>query len=246
MSFTIIIPARYASTRFPAKPLAMLVGKPVLQHVYERGCESAASRVVIATDDKRIADVAAGFGAETCMTSADHASGTERLAEVVDKLNIDDNEIIVNLQGDEPFMPIQPLDQIAALLNDDEADMATLCHPLAEVEDLHNPNIVKLVMNAKGHAMTFSRAPIPWHRDSQGKIVTSCYRHIGLYAYRAGFLRRYSQMAACELESIEALEQLRVLWYGEKIAVGITDQNTGIGIDTPEDLAKAELFLSAK
>ncbi len=244
MAYTIIIPARYASTRFPGKPLAMLGDKPMLQHVYERAVSSAATQVIIATDDERIEQAAVDFGADVCMTSDQHESGTERLAEVVDVRGIEDSEVIVNLQGDEPFMPAACLDQVAQLLIDDsQCGMATLGHPLNDRTDIDNPNIVQLVTDKNGYAMYFSRAPIPWNRDEPQSVGSAYVRHIGLYAYTAKFLREYSKMEACELESIEALEQLRVLWHGEKIKVAVTELDTGVGIDSPEDMEKAKNVL---
>lgn len=242
MKYSIIIPARFASTRFPGKPLALLGEKPLLQHVYERACESQAGRVIIATDDGRIEAAAVAMEAEVCMTSPDHDCGTERLAEVVKRYQIADDEIIVNLQGDEPFMPVECIDQVASLLREDtQSGMSTLCHVINSKEEIENPNIVKVIMDQQGYAIYFSRAPVPWDRNGEehGLPESLYYRHIGLYAYTAGFLRRYIEMQPCGLEKIEALEQLRVLWHGEKIRVGITDYKTGMGIDTPEDLEMA-------
>lgn len=243
--YTIIIPARYASTRFPGKPLAMLGDKPVLQHVYERATGSAASNVIIATDDERIEKAARRFGADVCMTSSGHDSGTERLAEVVDRREMAGSDVIVNLQGDEPFMPAACLDQVAQLLIDDsQCGMATLGHRLHDRADIDNPNIVKLITDKNGYALYFSRAPVPWNRDAPQSAGQACIRHIGLYAYTADFLRRYIKMQPCELESIEALEQLRVLWHGDKIKVAVTGLDTGVGIDSPQDLEKAQKRLA--
>ena len=242
MRYTIIIPARYHSRRFPGKPLADLAGKPLLQHVYERARQSAAERVIIATDDRRIARVAEDFKAEVCMTSRRHENGSQRLTEVVDKYALADAAVIVNLQGDEPFMPAACLDQVAALLSDERCGMATLCHRLERDAELADPNVVKLVMDKHGDALYFSRAAIPHCRDAATPPMY--YRHIGLYAYSAGFLRRYARMAPCEMETAEALEQLRPLWHGEKIKVGVTALATGIGVDTPRDLQRAHALLS--
>lgn len=247
MKYSIIIPARFASTRFRGKPLALLGDKPVLQHVYERACESQAERVIIATDDHRIEAAAVAIGAEVCVTSPDHDSGTERLAEVIRRYQMADDEIIVNVQGDEPFMPVECIDQVAELLSEDsQCGMSTLCHVISTKEEIENPHFVKVVMDEQGYAMYFSRAPIPWDRDGEehGLHESLYYRHIGLYAYTAGFLRQYIEMQPCGLEKIEALEQLRVLWHGEKIRVGITDYETGMGIDTPEDLERANAILN--
>jgi len=242
MSYMIVIPARFASTRFPGKPLALLGDKPVLQHVYERASKSNAERVVIATDDDRIEAAAVAMGAEVCMTSPDHVSGTERLAEVVGRYQLADDQVVVNVQGDEPFMPVACMDQVASLLQEHEqCEMSTLCHVIDKKEEIENPHFVKVVMDENGNALYFSRAPIPFDRDGEehGIRASLYYRHIGLYAYTAGFLRRYSKMDHCDLEKIEALEQLRVLWHGEKVRVGITEHDTGMGIDTPEDLERA-------
>lgn len=242
MNYTIIIPARYASTRFPGKPLAMLGDKTILQHVYERALQSSAERVIIATDDERINQAAQDFGAATCMTSTEHSSGTERLAEVVEQCSIADDTVIVNLQGDEPCITAASLDQVADLiLQSPGYDMSTLCHLIDDPDEVADPHIVKVVLNECGDAMYFSRASIPWDRDRHGSV--SYYRHIGLYAYTASFLRHYIELEPCELERIEALEQLRVLYHGKKIKVGITDEDSVIGIDTPEDLKKAEALL---
>lgn len=242
MSYRIIIPARYASTRFPGKPLAMLGEKTILQHVYERACQSQADKVLIATDDERIGQAAAEFDAEVCMTSPDHESGTERLAEVVERLEMADNDVIVNVQGDEPFISIDSINQVASLLLDSsDAGMATLCHEINSEDEINNPNIVKVVMDKNDNALYFSRASIPWDRDKRS--VMPVYRHIGLYAYSAGFLRRYITLSSCDLEKMEALEQLRVLYHGDRIKVGVTQEKVSIGIDTPEDLEKASLLI---
>jgi len=242
MNYSIIIPARYASTRFPGKPLAMLREKTILHHVYERAIESSAIQVIIATDDERIRETAEGFGATVCMTSPEHSSGTERLAEVVDQCHIEDESVIVNLQGDEPFITPTSLDQVASLLlQAPDHGMSTLCHVIDDPDEVADPHIVKVVLDAAGDALYFSRAPIPWDRDRHGGMPY--YRHIGLYAYTAEFLREYITLAPCALEKTEALEQLRVLYYGRKIKVGISEEETAIGIDTPEDLQKAEKLL---
>ena len=239
MKYTIIIPARYASTRFPGKPLAMLGDKSILQHAHERALESKAEQVIIATDDERIRDAASDFGATVCMTADHHASGTERLAEVVDQYDFEDDRVIVNLQGDEPFIVASTLDQVASLLLEGhEYGMSTLCHVIEDPDEVADPHVVKVVLDDHGDAIYFSRAPIPWDRDRHGGMTY--YRHIGLYAYTAGFLREYSSLTPCDLEKTEALEQLRVLYHGRKIRVGISYEETAIGIDTPDDLLKAE------
>jgi 3-deoxy-manno-octulosonate cytidylyltransferase (CMP-KDO synthetase) len=243
MNYTIIIPARYASTRFPGKPLAMLGDRTILQHVYDRAMESSAEHVIIATDDERIKEAAEAFGAVVCMTADHHASGTERLAEVVQQCHLEDDTVIVNLQGDEPFIASPTLDQVAGLLLQSAGyGMSTLAHVIDDPDEVADPHIVKVVLDGCGDALYFSRAPIPWDRDRHGGMAY--YRHIGLYAYTAGFLRDYIAMTPCDLEKTEALEQLRVLYHGRKIKVGISHEETAIGIDTPEDLLKAERKLA--
>lgn len=245
MNYSIIIPARYGSVRFPGKLLAMLGEKTVLHHTYERAIESSAMQVIIATDDVRIQNAAKEFGATVCMTSAKHSSGTERLAEVIDQRHMEDDAVIVNLQGDEPFITPASLDQVAnLLLRAPGYSISTLCHLIDDPNEITDPHIVKLVLDAAGDAVYFSRAPIPWDRDRSGN--TAYYRHIGLYAYTARFLREYITLAPCDLEKVEALEQLRVLYYGKKIKVGISEEESTIGIDTPEDIQKAEKTLANK
>ena len=244
MEFVVVIPARYASTRLPGKPLLDIAGKPLIQHVYERGVASNASDVIIATDDVRIQEVATSFGAKVCMTSSEHPSGTDRIAEVVKKQGYGPEQIIVNLQGDEPLIPLGLLHQVANNLYDNpQASMATLCEQITSPQDLFNPNIVKVITDQKGNALYFSRAPIPWERDAGeewGKancsMQTLHYRHIGLYAYRVSFLNEYTTWSACELEQTEALEQLRAMWYGHKIHVAEAVEPSVIGVDTEEDL----------
>lgn len=219
MSFIAIIPARYASTRLPGKPLADIHGKPMVVHVMERARESGASRVIVATDHPEVAKAVEAAGGEVCMTSPDHHSGTERLAEVIAHYGFADDQIIVNVQGDEPLIPPVIVRQVAEN-GGQRAGMATLAVPIESVEEAFNPNAVKVVMDAQGYALYFSRATIPWDRErfaaSKESIGDSLLRHIGIYAYRAGFVRRYVSWAPSQLEQIELLEQLRVLWYGEK------------------------------
>ncbi len=244
MSFTVIIPARYGSSRLPGKPLLEINGKPMIAHVWERAEQSGAGRVLVATDDKRIEQAVAGLGAEVCMTRRDHVSGTDRLAEVAEQLQLSDDEIVVNLQGDEPQMPASLVHQVAADMEaHPDASVTTLYQPIVDASDIFNPNVVKVVMDEEGYALYFSRAPIPWNRESfgdpdQAEAELHC-RHIGLYGYRAGFLRRYSQWSASPLEQQESLEQLRVLWKGERIHLSEAAENPGHGIDTAEDLEKA-------
>ncbi|MBD2796034.1 3-deoxy-manno-octulosonate cytidylyltransferase [Xenorhabdus sp. 18] len=238
--FTVIIPARFASTRLPGKPLADIHGKPMVVRVMERAVRSGAYRVIVATDNQDVFDAVTAAGGEACMTSENHHSGTERLAEVIDKYQFADDEIIVNVQGDEPLIPEQIIKQVADNLAGSDAGMATLAVPIQDAEEAFNPNAVKVVMDAQGYALYFSRATIPWERDrfmqSKETIGDHFLRHIGIYAYRAGFIRRYVQWAPSPLEGIEMLEQLRVLWYGEKIHVAKALQAPGAGVDTPEDL----------
>jgi len=236
----IIIPARYASTRLPGKPLLDIAGQPMIARVVECARASGAQRVVVATDDERIRAAVTAFDTEVVMTRADHLSGTDRLAEAITLLDLDDNEIVVNLQGDEPLMPPMLIRQVAALLAARPAAvMATACHAITQREDFLNPNAVKVVTDREGYALYFSRAPIPWPRDIMSGASTApikAFRHIGLYAYRAGFVARYAAWPACPLETSESLEQLRVLWQGEKIAVVEAEEAPAAGVDTPEDL----------
>ena len=247
MSFTAIIPARYASTRLPGKPLVDIAGKPMIVHVMERARASGASRVIVATDHPDVKTAVEAAGGEVCMTRPDHQSGTERLAEVIETCRFADNEIIVNVQGDEPLIPPEIVRQVAANLAGAQAGMATLAVPIHDAEEAFNPNAVKVVMDAQGYALYFSRATIPWDREryaaSREEIGDTLLRHIGIYAYRAGFIRRYVSWAPCPLERIELLEQLRVLWYGEKIHVAVAETVPGTGVDTPEDLARVRAAL---
>jgi len=245
MNFTVIIPARYDSSRFPGKPLVEIKGKPMVQHVYERALESGASRVIVATDDARIAKAVVDFGGNYCMTGSHHESGTERLAEVVDVEGMLAHELVVNVQGDEPFIPAVNIQQVAENLHlHKEAEMATLAVKIVDVEEAFNPNAVKVVVDKLGYAMYFSRATIPYDRarfldaDCIDEIGDYYLRHIGIYAYRAGFIKQYVNMAPSGLEQIESLEQLRVLWHGEKIHVDVAREAPPVGIDTPEDLAR--------
>jgi len=228
--FVVVIPSRYASVRLPGKPLRDINGKPMIQHVYERGTESSAREVVVATDDERIAAACEEFGATVCMTGDQHCSGSERIAEVCDIMNWSDETIVVNLQGDEPTMPAELIDQCAALLDDADADIGTLASPLASEKDFANPNVVKTVLDDRGNALYFSRAPIPHEHFSLS------LHHHGIYAYRAGVLRRLVAAPASKLESAERLEQLRALSLGMTIRVAIPGTRPGVGVDTEEDL----------
>ncbi len=249
MGFSVIIPARYASTRFPGKPLADIAGKPMIQHVYERACQSEAERVIVATDDDRIADAARSFGAEVCMTKADHLSGTDRLQEVVHTLGFYADDIVVNVQGDEPLIPPRVINQVAHNLKaEPEAGIATLSEPIEDLASLLNPNVVKVITDARGLAMYFSRAPIPWPRDefsTNQQLMPACYswqRHIGIYAYRVKMLNDFVRWAPAPIEETECLEQLRAMWNGARIHVEVADELPPAGVDTPEDLERLRLL----
>jgi len=248
MSFTVIIPARYQSTRLPGKPLADIAGKPMIEWVYQQALQAGAEKVIIATDDSRVEAAALAFGADVCMTSPLHESGTERLAEVVEKMAIPDDHIIVNVQGDEPLIPPEIITQVAENLAKSQAPMATLSVDITDEEEAFNPNAVKVVTDEQGYALYFSRATIPWDRDAfagQDKhLPQPLQRHIGIYAYRAGFINTYINWAPSTLEKIECLEQLRVLWYGEKIHVAVAKKAPAAGVDTPEDLAAVRKLLA--
>ena len=240
MSYTVVIPARYQSSRLPGKPLADIGGKPMIQWVYEQSMKAGADSVIIATDDVRVEKAAKAFGATVCMTSPNHESGTERLAEVIEVMNIPDDHIIVNVQGDEPLIPPTIINQVANNLANSTAPMATLGVEISHVDEVFNPNAVKVVTDKDGYALYFSRATIPWDRDAYANNGTAAesplLRHIGIYAYRAGFINTYINWEPSTLERIECLEQLRVLWYGEKIHVDVAVEAPAAGVDTPEDL----------
>lgn len=251
MGFRVVIPARYASTRLPGKPLLSIAGQPLIAHVIARARESGADEVVVATDDGRIAEACRDLRAEVVLTGAHHRSGSDRIAEVIDRRGWPDEAIVVNLQGDEPLMPGRLLDQVAAaLVAHPEVGMATLAYPIEERATLFDPHVVKVVTDHGGYALYFSRAPIPWHRDGllcadEGLPAGGhAFRHIGLYAYRAGFLRRFVTWGPSPLELVESLEQLRVLWHGGRIQVGLAAVAPGPGVDTPEDLHRAAGLLA--
>lgn len=264
--FSVVIPARYASTRLPGKALADLGGKPMIQRTFEQACLSGAREVVIATDDERIADAARGFGAEVCMTSSEHSSGTERVADAAKQRGYASRHVVVNVQGDEPLTPPAVIAQTAScLLDAEDAVVGTLCEPIESAEALFDPSVVKVVCDAAGYALYFSRAPIPWHRDALaaidgadragpgGRVSAAAlapvlakgeyFRHMGLYAYRVDFLARVTAQAPCELEQVEALEQLRVLYHGGKIRVEVACEAPGPGIDTPADLEQVRALI---
>ena len=249
-AFTVVIPARYASTRLPGKPLQDIAGQPMIQRVMERARESGASRVIVATDHPEVAKAVEAAGGEVCMTSPDHHSGTERLAEVIAHYGFADDQIIVNVQGDEPLIPPALIDQVAAnLAAHPEAAIATLAEPIHEVSALFNPNVVKVATDIDGLALTFSRAPLPWARDAFARDRDSLpegvpyRRHIGIYAYRVGFLADFVAWGPCWLENAESLEQLRALWHGVRIHVADARETMLPGVDTPEDLERVRRVL---
>jgi 3-deoxy-manno-octulosonate cytidylyltransferase (CMP-KDO synthetase) len=237
MAFTVIIPARYASTRLNAKLLQDIHGKPLIQYTYENAVKSGASSVIIATDDARIEAVANDFGAITCMTGDHHTSGTSRLSEVLEKLSIDDDEIIVNVQGDEPMLGASVIEQVASNLANSDMQMATLCENVIDKDQYLDPNCVKVVFDKFGRALYFSRSPIPAFREDDFD-ASLCFKHIGIYAYRSGFIKQYLTMDSSSYEQVEKLEQLTVLNEGFDIHVAPACEATGFGVDTIEDLAK--------
>jgi 3-deoxy-manno-octulosonate cytidylyltransferase (CMP-KDO synthetase) len=248
--FIVAIPARYGSTRLPAKPLRAIGGVPMVVRVARRALQAGASQVVVAVDDPRIADALAGQGVEVCMTRTDHASGSDRLAECALHYGWADDHIVVNLQGDEPFAPAAGIREVARALADDDAPMSTLATPISDAHELFDPNVVKLVRSAQGRALYFSRAPMPWARDAfvadRATLPAEVpfLRHIGIYAYRAGFLKRYATLTRTPLEEAESLEQLRVMEHGHAIAVRLTPEPFPPGIDTEADLERAERWLA--
>ena len=253
MSFTVLIPARLASTRLPRKALADIAGLPMVVRVAQQAAQSQTSQVVVATDHEEIAAACMAHGVKAVMTASNHATGSDRLAQACSLLKLDDNAVVVNVQGDEPLIDPALINACAQLLAEqNDCVMGTVGHAISNVEELFNPNVVKLVCNARRQALYFSRAPIPWWRDGYGNTNAAQtalphpapLRHIGLYAYRAGFLRGFPQLTASPLEAIESLEQLRVLWHGHRIAVHITDQQPGPGVDTPEDLERVRSLLA--
>jgi 3-deoxy-manno-octulosonate cytidylyltransferase (CMP-KDO synthetase) len=248
--FAAVIPARHASTRLPGKPLADIAGKPMVVRVAERAAASGASQVWVATDHAEVAAAVEAHGFHVCMTSPDCASGTDRLAEVAGKLGWPDDMVVVNVQGDEPLIDPELIRRTARLLHErPEAAIATVCHPLHEMAEMMNPNVVKVVLDKDGHALYFSRAPIPWPRDAWADRAAALpanlpvFRHVGLYAYRVGFLKVYPNLERPALEAFESLEQLRALWHGYRIAVVTTDQASPPGVDTPQDLEKVRRLL---
>jgi 3-deoxy-manno-octulosonate cytidylyltransferase (CMP-KDO synthetase) len=251
MGFTVLIPARMASTRLPDKPLADIAGLPMVVRVAQRAAQSAATQVVVAADDARIQQACEAHGVRCVLTRADHPTGSDRLAEACALLGLDGQDAVVNVQGDEPLIDPALINACAAQLDErPDCVVSTAAHPIEDAAHFGNPNVVKVVTDAAGRALYFSRAPIPWWRDApaagqpaQGDAAP--LRHIGIYGYRAGFLRRFPSLPPSPLEAAESLEQLRVLWHGERIAVHVTQQAPGAGVDTPEDLARVRALFAA-
>jgi 3-deoxy-manno-octulosonate cytidylyltransferase (CMP-KDO synthetase) len=241
LKFQVIIPARYASTRFPGKPLADLRGKPMVVHVCERAKKSGAAAVHVATDDERIAAAVRRHGHSVVMTRADHPSGTDRLTEAAKKLGLKDSEVVVNVQGDEPLISPRLISQVARILvKNRAASVSTACHAIHDEASLASPNVVKVVLDCEGYALYFSRSRIPFPREGDSK----CYRHAGIYGYRVAFLKKYARLRPSPLEKSEALEQLRALWHGYRIAVTVSETEIPPGVDTPQDLEAVRRMLS--
>lgn len=245
--FVVVIPARYASVRLPGKPLRNIVGEPMIRHVYRLALKSRADEVWIATDDPRIEAAAKDFGANVCMTSAEHHSGTERLAEVADLRHWPDDLAVVNLQGDEPLLPPALIDECAALLDDDSVGMGTLASPMDSNEDFRNPNFGKIIVDNKNNALYFSRSPIPYSRDSDTNdlALQTALRHHGIYSYRCGTLRQLIAAGPCDIEQCEKFEQLRALWLGVTVRVGLASVRPGRGVDTEEDIVAVEKIMAS-
>jgi len=250
VAFTVLIPARLASTRLPNKPLADIAGVPMVVRVAQRAAQSQAARVVVAADDAQIVAACTTHKVEAVLTRADHATGSDRLAEACTLLGAADDDLVVNVQGDEPLIAPAMIDACAALLAErTDCVMSTVAHAIDDAADLRNPNVVKVVCDAAGRALYFSRAPLPWWRDGYAQGIAALsdpppLRHVGLYAYRAGFLRRFPSLPPSPLEALESLEQLRVLWHGERLAVHVSDSRPGPGVDTPEDLARVRALFA--
>jgi 3-deoxy-manno-octulosonate cytidylyltransferase (CMP-KDO synthetase) len=251
MSFCVLIPARMASSRLPDKPLADIGGVPMVVRVAQRAQQSGASRVVVAADDARIVAACQAHQIDVVLTRTDHPSGSDRLAEACDLLKLHDTDVVVNVQGDEPLIDPASIDAAAHLLQQrTDCSMSTLAHAIDRVEDFANPNVVKVVLDARRTALYFSRAPIAWWRDGFAQGVTSLptpapLRHVGLYGYRVGFLREFPKLTQAPIEVTESLEQLRAMWHGHRIAVHVTDHSPGPGVDTPEDLARVRALFGS-
>lgn len=249
VNFHIIIPARYASSRLPGKPLLDIGGKPMIEHVFERCRRSAAESVVVATDDDRIVRAVMGFDGHIVMTVEAHRSGSDRIAEAVSTLGLKDDAIVVNVQGDEPDMPVALIEQVAQALADDaDAVMATACARLDDIAQLTDPSVVKVVTDKRGYAIYFSRATIPWMDSEKASALVPQHvrRHLGIYAYRVGYIKRFASRQSCELENLEKLEQLRSIWYGDKICCVEAVEAPGPGIDTEADLERARQNMAQK
>lgn len=251
MDYTVIIPARMASSRLPDKPLADIVGVPMVVRVAQRAAQSTARRVVVAADDVRVVQACQAHGIEALLTRQDHVSGSDRLAEACELLGLPDEALVVNVQGDEPLIPPVLIDEVARVLAErPEASMGTAAHAIHDLAEFTNPNVVKVVMDTHQMALYFSRAPIPWWRDGQHQDgfktlpTPAPLRHIGIYSYRAGFLRQFPQLQPAPIETLESLEQLRALWHGHRIAVHVTDAAPGPGVDTPGDLERVRGIFS--
>lgn len=252
MKFKVVIPARYASTRLPGKPLLDIAGKPMVIHVVERAVSSGAEQVVVATDHQEISNVVNQYGYQAVMTRQDHLSGTDRVAEVVHQYGWSDDVAVINVQGDEPLIPLRLIQEVAvSLAEHPQAAMATACHPIHDKASMFNPNVVKVVMDQAGYAMYFSRAPIPYARDAFATDMEvpsdmQVYKHVGIYAYYAGFLKSYAKLSPSMLEQYESLEQLRVLSHGYKISVAITQHTPAAGVDTQADLESVRSLIKAQ
>jgi len=250
VSFCVLIPARLNSTRLPRKPLADIAGLPMVVRVAKRAAQSSAARVVVAADDTEIVSACASHGVHALLTRADHATGSDRLAEACSLIGLADDDIVVNVQGDEPLIEASLIDACASLLaQHTDCVMSTVAHAIGDASELLNTNVVKVVCDGSGRALYFSRAPIPWWRDGYADGVAALaqprpLRHVGLYAYQVGFLKRFPTLAASPLEAVESLEQLRVLWHGERIAVHVTHTRPGPGVDTPQDLERVRSLLA--
>ncbi len=243
-SFRVVIPVRYASNRLPGKPLLTFQHKPIIEHVYENACESDAESVLVATDDERIAEAAKKFGADVCMTSSEHLSGTDRITEVVEQQGWSNDEVIVNVQGDEPQMPPANIKQVAELLlNNPSAVISTLCHRIQTIQEYDDPNVVKVAKNSKGRALYFSRSSLPYIRDVDVRVLkeNSVFRHVGIYAYRVHYLKQFIKMPPSALELVEKLEQLRALENGDEIVIDECLEHPGIGVDTMDDYHRLKI-----
>lgn len=248
-TYNIVVPARYESTRLPGKPLKPIAGKPMIQHVYENAQKSKALKTVVATDDERILEKVQSFGGSVRMTSRNHTTGTDRISEVSNMEGWQENEIVVNVQGDEPLLPHSMIDVVAEdLFTHRDASISSLCTPIKDIEDFRNPNVVKVVLDKSGFALYFSRSPIPSSRslEEDFKSGMPVYRHIGLYAYRVGFLKEFSTLKPCNIEEFEKLEQLRALYYGHKIHMKVISEGLPPGVDTNEDLIKVQAIMEAR